>query len=261
MTTLRSTITQHPNTAEAATAAERSTYDLLADEYYDAVAHPTCYNLNRLSRLFIERHLPEPWNGRETLEVGAGDSCVASILHARGYSLRGLRITDASEGMLRHSWRWKELGATLMACDAYALSHSAHSISLLVASLGDPYNTPGFWAEAHRGLRPEGELIFTIPSFAWSSRFRGMDSATANLAEFVLRDGRRVVVPSCLMSLPEQVRMIEDAGFMVAAFESLGADSLRPDEPRSPKIDVFGDQVSSLVWGFKLIHQRPFVRP
>ncbi|SRR6266478_552573 len=258
MTTLPSKSSQRAEAA--ASAAKRSTYDLLAEEYYDAIAHPTCCNLNRLSRLFVERHFPEPWSGWETLEVGAGDSCVASILHARGYSLRGLRITDASEGMLRHSSRWKELGATLMTCDAYALSHPGHSISLLVASLGDPYNTPDFWAEAHKGLRPEGKLIFTMPSFAWSSRFRGMNSAGANLAEFVLRDGSRVVVPSCVMSLPEQVRMIEDAGFMVAAFESLGADSLGPDEPRSPKIEVFGDEVSSLVWGFELIHQSPFVR-
>ena len=39
---------------------EQASYDELADEYYDAKAHPTCYNLNRLSRLFLERQLPEP---------------------------------------------------------------------------------------------------------------------------------------------------------------------------------------------------------
>jgi SAM-dependent methyltransferase len=234
------------------TSVEHASYDALADEYYDPVAHPTCYNLNRLSRLFISRNILEPWDGRETIDVGAGDSCVAAVLHARGYSLNGLLVTDVSERMLRHSRSWAQRGATLAICDARDFSRCAGVVSLLVASLGDPYNTPDFWSEAHRGVRPGGRVLFTMPSYEWSARFRGTKEGS-QIAEFVLRNGQRVDVASYVMPLHEQVRLMQGAGFMISSFDSLGADHLHADELRSPKIDVFRNDKSSLVWGFELI--------
>ncbi|MBL8438356.1 MAG: hypothetical protein JNM61_09170 [Zoogloeaceae bacterium] len=238
------------------TTVSHASYDELAHEYYDPVAHPTCYNLNRLSRIFIERQLPEPWDSRNTLEVGAGSSAVAATLHARGYTLHGLRITDGSDAMLRHSQRWTAHGATLARVPAAEISRGQPPASLLVASLGDPYNTDAFWAEAWRAVEPGGRILFTVPSFEWSVRFRGTQTPESQLAEFALSDGRRMYVPSFVIPLSDQVYMMQQAGFMLTTFESLGAEVLHSDERRSSKLNVFQGEVSSIVWGFVLVRRR-----
>jgi hypothetical protein len=65
---------------------------------------------------------------------------------------------------------------------------------------------------------------------------------------------RSVAVPSFILPLDRQVAQIENEGLMVVEFESLGAGHL-PLERRSPKIEVFGSDTSSLVWGFKAVRQ------
>ena len=236
---------------------KEASYDVVASEYYDPAAHPTCYNFNRLSRVYLERWIPEPWTDRSILEVGAGNSCVAAILHARGYQLNDLDITDASAPMLAHSERWKTCGAVLAISEARSINRADGTLGLLVASLGDPYNVPEFWLEVCRVIRPGGAVLFTIPSFEWAVRFRAAGVSTQKLheAEFELRDGRVVSLPSFILPLEEQVKMMEKAGLMLVNFESLGADAL-PTDRRSPKIDVFASDASSLVWGFRAIRQR-----
>src|ERR1700733_13086913 len=95
-----------------------ATYDDVADEYYDRSAHPTCFNFNRLSRLYIEDLFPDAWGEVSVIEVGAGDSAVAALLHSRGYSKEGLVIPDASASMLDHSGRWREEVAEIVVCPA-----------------------------------------------------------------------------------------------------------------------------------------------
>jgi SAM-dependent methyltransferase len=236
---------------------DAASYDAVAHEYYDLQAHPTCHAFNRLSRLYLERRFPEPWGGEPIIEIGAGASSAASLLHARGYRLEGLRITDNAAAMLQHSERWRAFGAELTHSNADAISADDGSCALLVAGLGDPYNVPAFWAEAARVLRPGGRALFTTPSHEWSLRYRG--DGDARFAEFLLTDGQRLSLPSIVVSLDAQVRMMQAAGFSVIDFESLGAEALHPAEPRSPKLDVFGAEPSSLVWGFELTRRDPLV--
>jgi hypothetical protein len=232
----------------------KGAYELLSPEYYDAEAHPTCHNLNRLSRVFLARHLAEPWCGGSVLEVGSGSSSVASILHSRGYSLEGLTISDDSEGMIAHSSQWESLGAAFLLCSASAIPVEDSGFSLLVAGLGDPYNEPRFWCEAHRVMLPAAKILFTMPSFDWALRFRGPeDGARFGAAEFVLRDGRAVDLPSFIPRLENQIAMIQKAGFAVLSFEALGVEALGAGERLSPKIEVFPNGWSSIVWGFKAV--------
>jgi len=232
-------------------------YNILAKEYYDPKAHPTCYAFNLLSRSYIEQWITEPSVDCNILEVGAGDSCVASILHERGFRLGGLEITDASPAMLAYSERWAAYGAKLGIADAHSLHCADKSVSLLVASLGDSYNLPEVWAEIARVTEPGGAVLFTVPSFQWAARFRAnhLRIQDYQAAHFELRDGTTVSVPSFIWPLDEQVKMIEKAGLMVVHFESLGERELPPGR-HSPKIDVFSGDISSLIWGFKAIRQR-----
>lgn len=232
------------------TASEFATYDPVAVEYYDQTAHPTCFNFNRLSRLYIEQRFPEPWDASGIVEVGAGDSAVAALLHARGYGLEGLAITDASAAMAAHSDRWRAEGATVSVTPAQNLGGSDNRFAMLVSSLGDPYNIPEFWREARRVLKPGGRLLFTTPSFEWSRRFR--HETALHSAEFLVGGHKVLELPSFVMSLAAQVGMMESAGFSVIHFESLGKDRLHPAEPLSSKLRVFGEDQTSFVWGFEL---------
>lgn len=227
-----------------------SNYNVVATEYYDQEAHPTCFNFNRLSRIYLEKTFPEPWKEAAIVEVGAGDSAAASLLHARGYSVSGLLITDAFERMLTHSSQWQERGAKLEIMSAQDLKCETASFDMLISSLGDPYNTPSFWSEAFRVLRPGGRVIFTTPSFEWANRFR--TEAAANRAEFIIRNGTSVDLPSFVMPLPQQIAMIASAGFTVTNFSSLGEELLHPAERLSPKLAVFERGRSSIIWGFEL---------
>jgi len=100
------------------------------------------------------------------LEVGAGDSSVAAILYARGYSLHGLEITDASAAMLAYPERWADYGGRLTVADARSLHRGDASVALLVASLGDAYNLPEAWKEISRVMKPGGEVLFTVRTLA-----------------------------------------------------------------------------------------------
>ena len=228
-----------------------ATYDVIAQEYYDAQRHPTCSNLNHLSRVYLQRHLNALAHRQPVLETGAGDSAVAELLHAAGMSLQGLMITDSSASMLSHSGKWTAQGAELRVADAEQVDSPADSFDILVSSLGDPYNTTRFWQEAARVLRRNGLAIFTVPSFRWAARYRAAHGGgLLDKAEFRLRDGSKVFVPSMIVPLEAQVEMMERAGLIVIDFEDLGADQLGRTESRAPKTDVFGNEPSSLVWGF-----------
>lgn len=236
--------------ASPMTESELVTYDHVAAEYYDRIAHPTCFNFNRLSRLYVDARFPEPWDESAIVEVGAGDSVVAALLHARGYGLEGLTITDASAAMVTHSDRWRTHGARISISLARDLGGAGGRFAMLVSSLGDPYNNSEFWYEAHRVLKPGGRLLFTTPSFEWSRRFR--HESAPHSAEFLVGGHEVVTLPSFVVPLAAQVAMMEKAGFAVIQFESLGQERLHPAEPLSPKLAVFGDDRSSFVWGFEL---------
>ena len=227
-------------------------YEALAEEYYDSVSHPTCHNFNYLSRSILRDWIFSS-KFSDVLEVGAGDSAAAEALHSLGIDLKNLEIQDGSVGMLAHSEKWIPLGTKLTISDATDIKRADSSVSLIVSSLGDPYNVPPFWEEATRVLRPGGIMIFTMPSFEWSSRFRKEEpNRTQCFADFLLRDGRHISVPSFIRDLPSQIRLMQSTGLVVRNFTSLGIDSLPATAVVSPKAMVFERDESSLVWGFRL---------
>jgi ubiquinone/menaquinone biosynthesis C-methylase UbiE len=191
------------------------TYDDLANEYYDDSRHPTSANFRTASDLILQawlsHGLPE---GGLFCDVGAGDSALAAYLAQTGHSLRPLRITDKSPRMLEYSRRWEAFGAELLVAPAERLPFRDGSISLMVASLGDPFNLPEFWHEARRVLADGSMAVFTTPSFEWSSRFRPRNHEPHDAAEFVAEDSA-ILVPSLVCTEREQHEMIRTADLVV----------------------------------------------
>jgi SAM-dependent methyltransferase len=226
-------------------------YHDLADEYYDAERHPTCANFREGSILLVERWL----DGQNELsaprwDVGAGDSVLAEVLAARGIALEGTTALDESPSMLAHSEKWASQGLRLVVGDAEGIPAENGSAAFVLASLGDPYNTDGWWLEVARVLAPEGVCLFTTPTHEWAGGFR--NGGAPDVAEFELADGRKVLVPSVVRPPEEQVRQIERAGLRVEAVEHVTRGELRRS-PLSPKLTVLKGDEAPVVRGYRVV--------
>ncbi|ACF01507.1 Methyltransferase type 11 [Rhodopseudomonas palustris TIE-1] len=207
------------------------TYSRVASEYYDAQLHPTCRNFRDASKSFLRKALAGVARGGWMVEVGAGDSLVCELGHT---AFGKLVLLDKSDSMLSYSAKYRHL-ASLVVGDALALPFLNNSISVMVASLADPFNVPEFWSEVRRALRVGGWCIFTSPSYEWARSFR-LESTDElqGAALFQLRSGERVHLPSLVWPEDAQVEMIRRAGLTVVSTNAVGIDAL--PTPLSPKI-------------------------
>jgi SAM-dependent methyltransferase len=209
-----------------------STYEDLAAEYYDPVRHPTCANFSELSNAYLHPRIRQhKLASANILEAGAGRSTVAPILPERG-SVARLTLLDQSARMLAYSRDWADKGAHLIVGDTCRTQLPERSFGLIVSALGDPYNCPTFWREVTRLLEPGGVCLFTTPAPEWATRFRPLEAQS--YAEFMIADGRTVLVPSNIPALEQQRRMIADAGLHPVDDEGLTAEKL--SGPTSPKL-------------------------
>jgi SAM-dependent methyltransferase len=221
-------------------------YEDIASEYYDRTRHPTCANFReasaRILRGWLQRHRVERG---QVCEVGAGNSLLAELLVEMGEELQGLIISDPSPSMLEFSKKWINRGAQLSLNRAEMIPVLSNSLGLLVSSLGDPYNEPTFWDETKRALRPGGLVFFTTPAYEWAKAFRlqsGQGEITS--AEFELKDGRKVLVPSLIYPIEQQVELIKNSGLEIGEVVQVPRSALE-SEHLSPKLFIdHGDDVN-----------------
>jgi len=232
-------------------ASPKGGYDLLGLEYYDAARHPTCANFRRASELYLEPRLLE--FGPEALswcEIGCGRSLAAPAISTLQHSLDNLILSDSSPSMLAHSSEWISRGATRLIADAEHLPLPDGSQDLVVASLGDAYNTINFWREAGRLLSREGVCLFTTPSFDWASSFRPGRPHT-EWALFALRDGTEVMVPSIILNDEDQATLVQTAGLQVVEHSTIALSQLG-SMPVSSKLLPWRGPLRPIVTGWTL---------
>ncbi len=209
----------------------RGSYEDLAEEYYDSGLHPTCANFREASRSLLIPWLRELATADTSiLEVGAGYSMVSEWLAGDKRRLGRIVVTDLSWNMLHYSLD-HGLGAELVVCDAQQLPFSVNSFDIVVASLGDPYNTIQFWKEAKRVLKKGGHVLFTTPSFEWAQQFRNGE----NLAEFEMSSGKVLAVPSYVLPVVAQCALIRKSGSTPIRISQVDESQLK-NTPRSPKL-------------------------
>ena len=230
-----------------------ASYEDLAPEYYDPTRHPTCANFREASRHLIGKLLQTlPDNGGWICEVGPGKALLPELLSAESAALDRLIVVDSSPSMLQHSHQWGCLGVNLILGDSTMLPVASGSLELLLSSLGDAYNQPAFWNEVNRILRPSGIVLFTTPSYDWAFAFRGGGKRKAMMtAEFELSNGRRILVPSWIYPVTDQVRLISEAGLLVKEVADVPVSALK-SEPLSPKLLMDRGPQASVVTGYVL---------
>jgi ubiquinone/menaquinone biosynthesis C-methylase UbiE len=213
------------------------TYADLADEYYDPEKHPTSANFRTASREIIRAWLGHPFNSEVLCDVGAGDSLLADVMTERGLGLSRTVLVDTAPGMLAHSDHWRDLGAKTVVADAEQLPFDDREFGIVVASLGDPFNTPAFWHEGRRVLRHGGRVIYTTPSFEWAESFRSRNQEPPDAAEFILADGSRIHVQSLVLTESDQVVLINESGLRVVGIYHVLLAALG-SEPVSSKLNL-----------------------
>ncbi|MFL5266595.1 MAG: class I SAM-dependent methyltransferase [Stellaceae bacterium] len=231
-----------------------SSYDDIASEYYDHRRHPTCRNFTEASQGFVGRLLPHQLSGI-CVDIGAGRSILCKLLSSRDLKLHNCILLDSSRPMLAYSAEYVSRGARLIVADATAIPLRHGSCTLIVASLGDPYNTIAFWGEVARCLAPAGTCIFTTPSYEWTKDFRQLSPKERDrFAYFELRDGRSLYLPSWVYSVEDQIKLIESTGLCVDYSETIPGASL--SAPISPKLRTASGLVASPIVGFRVVWSR-----
>lgn len=232
-------------------------YRMLADEYYDAVRHPTCANFRDASEQLIGSWLGGMLGTEPVCEVGCGMSIIAGMYWGMNLPLKNLYLTDSTSRMLAYSDKWRSAGAHLLLADATELPFTSNSIAICIASLGDPYNRPAFWDELARIMTPGGYAVFTTPSFEWAREYRlsDQDGSTEDTAEFRLANGKTILAASIVCPRTDQISMVERAkGLEVVDMTSIVYSQLR-SMPISPKLLAAKDRDQPVVTGY-LIHKR-----
>jgi SAM-dependent methyltransferase len=225
-----------------------ASYQDIASEYYDRTRHPTCANFRKASARILKVWLQKYSVERgQVCEVGAGDSLLAELLVEMGEDPRGTIISDASPSMLEFSKKWVSRGVRLSLSRAEMIPVASNSLGLIVSSLGDAYNEPAFWEDTNRSLRPGGLVFFTTPAYEWAKAFRSQNGqAEVMAAEFELKDGRTVLVPSWIHSVEQQLDLIKNSGLEVCEVVQVPRSALQA-EHLSPKLFVgLGDDINIL---------------
>ena len=223
-------------------------YSALTNEYYDEIRHPTCANFRSASAIILRRYLPSLLGGKvRACELGAGRSLLAEICEEMGRHevLAGLVISDASPEMLSHSRRWKEYGSVLTWAEASALPYPDEYFNLVVAILCDPYNEQKTWREVSRILHPHGHCIVTVPSHEWAVTYRELTHSNTMSAEFELRSGAKISVPSFIFPPEEQKERMGEAGLFASSYDVVRRSEIK-GQPISPKLLVDGDDLPIL---------------
>lgn len=209
-------------------ASDLSTYGSVAGEYYDEDLHPTCADFRLASNIYLKRFFDELEPGGRIADIGCGRSLVAS------FRKQNLVLIDESREMLLQNPSMFEARLADIERDAIGTCE----FDLIVAVLGDPYNTPAAWDNICRALKTGGECVFIVPSSQWAQNFRRRSmEEKVNLARFVNSKGETVFLRSLIVDPKSQVRMIEDAGLSPVSIEHVSVGEL--PRVRSPKILEF----------------------
>jgi SAM-dependent methyltransferase len=219
--------------------APSGNYDLIADEYYDATAHPTSHALGRASEaLFVKAHpdLERLIYPRRVLEIGAG----RGFIRAMNQNQLVTRIDLSRQMLLAGSGV-----AARVQADARRLPIRDDSVDAVVAMLADPFNTMETWREVARVLASPGCAVVTLPTLRWAARWRDNEDVSVDISRFLRRDGMTVDLPSIVMEDDAQEAMFRATGLDVKRTIAMTLAELAP--LRVPKMTEVLDPSDAVV--------------
>jgi len=205
-------------------------YADIAPEYYDKILHPTCDYFGMLSAVSISNYVRDLEVNSVWVEVGAGASQISWPNNLSVIS------SDLNLGMLLQG---SDTSRKLLVCNAYQMPLKPLVADGIVGSLADPYNDEKWWAEAHRILKRNGDLIFTVPSYAWAMQFRNSNNMMN--AEFLTARGCVHLLPSYIYETQSQITKLTEQGFDFVKYLAVRKTGEAP-----PKVEFLSNSESVL---------------
>lgn len=179
------------------------------------------------------------------LEIGAGRGSLPKPWREQ---VRSYLAADVSEAMVR-CIRPGPPSQSRAVFSGEAMPIRDGSVDVILSGLGDPYNTSDFWRECARCLAPDGEVIWTTPSFIWASRWRALSHEPAQAARFELIDGSIEYLKSIVLPAEAQARLVAAAGLRITEIVEVPARRARPI-PR--KVSQVLSDSEALVVGYRI---------
>jgi len=225
-------------------------YSLLAQEYYDSEAHPTCANLNELSRQYINQELTGE-SYTNALELGSGLSSVAPLRKNGFLNLQQLVVSDKSDAMLTWSNKFQDQIDNKVLADNEMLLDSfiENQFDLVVCSLGDPYNNKNFWHGLRAICRVGATIIFTTPSYSWSSSYRILEHSPPDKALFITKDNNEIYSSSYILDISQQLNLVKSAELKPIGCNFLYINDINENKV-SPKFN--NDEIIEIVVGYRI---------
>lgn len=190
-------------------------YDVLAQEYYDD-SHRTSRNFDETTASYFRESPVKPPSHGGILEAGSGRGRANEFL---GWPSSRVIHLDSSRRMLRLDDR-AECRARVQG-DARQLPFADRFIDASCAFLYDAFNTPAFYDELSRVLKPGGIFVGTLPHPVWGEALRESMGICIDRAVFQVNDGSEVSVPSHLLYEPKLRSWMASCGFKAERIESV----------------------------------------
>lgn len=228
----------------------QNSYSAVANEYYDAQLHPTCAGFGVASGALMKRHFELVPDKGTIFEIGAGRSGLLGVMpKATGARLL---ISDISLDMLNHSRSAFNGRAEFLVCDAGDLPVESSSVDLVVALLGDPYNSSAVWTEVCRALKNDGGVFFTTPSWEWSTAFRNSaPGERTGSAFFFTGSGNALYLPSEILPVSSQIQLMGDSGLEVQWVDPFTLGDLKSTGAKIPsKLGDYLHDATPVVTGY-----------
>jgi len=147
------------------------------------------------------------------------------------FEKRNVVLIDSSSDMLAGNSETNEKYLIDVEKDRFGNSE----FDLVFAILGDPYNSSATWKHIHLALKPGGNCVFMVPSFAWASAFRSKDPhEKEGFAAFTIADGTDVYIRSTILPMNKQKEVIQEAGLASVQVDHVNVSALA--SVRSAKI-------------------------
>lgn len=219
-------------------------YSLVASEYYNSTLHPTSANLNAATLHGLLQLEDVFLYGNTYCEIGAGKSILAEVYCKDEWQLI---LVDRSIEMLKYSLLSNGISNTnkivsFVQGDASSLAFKAESFDGVFGSLADPYNTTAFYSEAVRIIRPGGKLLFSVPDFQWSQRYRTFKGGSHETIAYPISTGEIIRLSSHVYDYDEQVELLKSSGFDTVEILRVASSDCLPLEKVSPNILLNGNE-------------------
>jgi ubiquinone/menaquinone biosynthesis C-methylase UbiE len=188
----------------------KTAWDKLAAEYY-STNHMTSRNFDMIIRHNFSSVIPKLSSTEPILDIGGGKGRLKELYPNFDGSII---VGDFSLPMLKIN-NYFSKNTTLVQTDAFNIPFKSGVFQAVFSLLGDSYPLEKVFSDVYRVLRPEGFFFIALPNRIWRKNIALVLGIDENETVFLLRDGKKLRVPSFLYAADDLGKILFTVGFEI----------------------------------------------